>query len=963
MRNDPTYDDPIIEIGPRRRSPWRYAVLALLALLFLFGSRLLGIYVDALWFSSVGYADVYWYKFRLGGLLFIIFLILTFLILRLPFFLLDRALPQLTERPRIRPTSVEDLREINFLPLVYRPGVWALSALVALLYAINMTQQWPAFALYLNAAPAGVSDPIFNRDASFYLFKLPVLELAAGWLGNLALLLFVVVTGAAVYTWYIERVRGFGAADTGRRATAAISLAAAFFALTLAVNAWLNRFDYLHTRHDLFTGVSYTDANVRLPGLMVVAIVLLLAAIAFAANAFVWKRTRLLYWGAGAVIAVWLLALLIIPQAIYSFSVKPNELAKESPYIQHNITMTRRAFALDRFEEIPFQPAPTLAASEIRASQQMLRNIRLWDPQVLQSTISQIQEIRTYYEFRVPDIDRYIINGAPRQVMLAAREMNVEQLPDQSRNWINQHLVYTHGYGVTMATVNEFTPEGLPNLVLKDMPVKSDVPEIQVTRPEIYFGELTNQHVYVRTKAQGTTAPEFNFPAPGDADSYNEYDGKAGIAVGGLFRQSVLSFYLGDGTNLLFSDYITSESRVILRRNVSERVSQIAPFLIYEDDPYIVISRDGKLYWIIDAYTHSDRYPYARAYAFRNRGVNYLRNSVKAVVDAYEGDVAFYVFEPDDPIVRSYQGIFPSLFRPGSEMPEDLYAHIRYPEMFADVQAQAYITYHMQSPQTFYNREDLWAIPTAEATVDGNQEPTPMTPYYVQMRLPGEAQGQLEFVSILPFTPTGEGRNNMIGWMAARSDGEHYGQTRVYTFPKNLTVSGPAQIRARVNQDAQLSGQITLWNQQGSRVIRGNLQVIPLADSLLYIEPFYLRAQNSPLPELRQVAVATQDRLATGKTFDEALGALFTELASQRPAAPTEGQMAAPPTTQTAQAPPQPQQPPPATNDVERLARQAQQLFADYKRATSEGRHREAGEKLDQLERTLSEMNRKRSSE
>jgi hypothetical protein len=558
----------------------------------------------------------------------------------------------------------------------------------------------------------------------------------------------------------------------------------------------------------------------------------------------------------------------------------------------------------------------------------------------------------------VPDIDRYTINGRERQVLLAAREMNVDQLPEQSRNWINQHLVYTHGYGVTMCTANEFTPEGLPNLLLKNMPVESSVPEIKITRPEIYFGDATNTHVYVGTRPQGTSQPEFNYPAPGNEDAYSGYEGKAGIPVGGVFRQSALAYYLGDGTNLLFSDYIKPESRVLIRRNVLERARYIAPFLMYDDDPYVVISDEGRLFWIIDAYTYSNRYPYSTPYPASGRAINYMRNSIKVVIDAYEGDAKFYLFDAEDPVIRSYQSIFPNLFIASSEMPEDLRNHIRYPELLAATQARAYTLYHMTNAQTFYYREDQWAIASIDAASQPGVDPQPMHPYYVMMSLAGEQQQKIEFISILPFTPTGQGRNNMIGWMAARSDVENFGETLIYTFPKNLTVSGPAQIKARINQDPDLAALITLWNQQGSQVLRGNLQVIPVADSLLYVEPFYLQAVNSPQPELRQVAIATQDRLATGKTFDEALKKLFVELGPTAP--PTETAASQPPPRPDTQPAPAAAQPP--SGDVERLARQAQQLLTDYERLTAEGRHREAGEKLDQLKQAISDMNRKRGS-
>ncbi|HWX42372.1 MAG TPA: UPF0182 family protein [Blastocatellia bacterium] len=973
MEDDPIFERKVIGPTQRKRRLWLIVIGVLVVGALFFGSQFLAIYIDALWFSSIGYADVYWYKFRLGGLLFIVFLAATFLILRLSLALLAWALPQLKERPRIRLASIEDIRDVNVLPYVFRPGVWLLSAVVALMYAVSMSQSWPDFALYLHGAPAGASDPIFNHDVSFYLFTLPVLELISSYFTTLSVILFLASGGAAGYLWYTDRIRGFGSADTRRRAIAVISLAAVPFTLALAFSTYLDRFDLLRTPHELFSGATYTDANVRLPGLTAVIVVLLLGAIALASNAFL-TRGRLIAWAAGLIVATWIIATVIIPQSVYSFSVKPNELAKESPYIAHNIEMTRRAFALDRFEERPFQPTPTLTADQIQTDRKTVDNIRLWDPVVLQDALKQIQVIRTYYDFGPPDIDRYVINGDLRQVMLSAREMNVNQLPEQSRNWINQHIVYTHGYGVTMATVNEITSEGQPHLVLKNMPVESDAPEIKVTRPEIYFGEETSQHIYVHTKPQAGSAPEFNYPAPDKTDSYNEYEGAGGIPIKGLARKIALSLYLGDGTNMLFSDYINTASRVLFRRNVLERVRTIAPFLLFDKDPYIVIDGQGKLFWIIDAFTYSDRFPYSTAYQMGSQSVNYIRNSVKVVVDAYQGDVKFYVFEPQDPIINSYESIFPQLFHPSSEMPTDLLQHIRYPRLLVDAQAQAFTIYHMQNPQTFYNHEDLWAVATADqgttASQGGDQttgfqrgaaQAAPMQPYYVLMQLPGEQQQQLEFASIVPFTPSG--RANMIGWMAAESSPEHYGHTLVFSFPKSLTVNGPAQIRARVSQDPTLSAQMTLWNQQGSRLLRGNLLVIPIADSLLYVEPFFLQAENSPLPELRQVAVATQDRLATGKTFAEALDKLFPELGqrTQRAAAQTAQQPA-----QTAQQPagqgqPAPNQQPaaPAGTDTSRLAQQAQQLLAEYGQLTAQGKHREAGEKLDQLNQTLEQLKRR----
>jgi uncharacterized protein len=963
MDKAPLFEDDVIDVTPRKRRRGLLILLAVVAALFLFGTPLLGIYIDALWFSSVGYAEVYWYKFKLGGWLWLGCFVATFLFMRLPFFLLNRALPALTERPQVRLSAIQDIRDINLLPIIYRPGVWVLAAATALFFASRLSQQWSTFALYLNGAEAGIRDPIFNRDAGFYMFKLPALELLADWFFTLSAILFLLITLLSLYVSYIEKIRGVNPDKASRQALVPVSFAGALLALAAAVQVYLSRFDILTKAHEIFSGANYTDVNVRLTAMLVLFIALAIAAVVMLLNAFVLKRLRVISATLVLLAVIWLVGLVVLPQTTQSFSVKPNELAKEAPYIQHNIDATRAAFGLNRFEERAF-PAPSpLTVQQIQANKPTLDNIRLWDREALQSVLGQIQEIRTYYEFTLPDVDRYKINGQEKQVLLAAREMNVNQLPEQSRNWINQHIVYTHGYGVAMTTVNDFTSEGQPNLILKNMPVESAAPEIKITRPEIYFGESTNSHVYVRTNPQGATLPEFNYPAEGNNDSYNVYEGQAGVPVGGLFRKLAFAAYLGDGSNVLFSDYFKEESLLLMRRNVRDRVKEIAPFLLFEEDPYIVISKEGKLYWMIDSFTYSDRYPYSTEYRVQGREVNYLRNSVKAVVDAYDGTVKLYVFEADDPVIKSYQNIFPSLFVAGSEMSEDLREHLRYPSLLLTTQANVYTLYHIQNTQTFYNHEDLWAIATDEAVnrESGKAEAVYMRPYHVLMQLPGEEKN-IEFLNILPFTPAGQGRNNMIGWVAARSDGDNYGQMLVFSFPKNVTVNGPTQIRARVNQDPQLSGQMTLWNQSGSKLLRGQLLVIPLADTLLYVEPFYLQASNSPLPELRQVAIATQDKLTTAKTFEEALQALVPELASQQPAASAQtAQQTKPSTEKPSATPPVSTQQTPLSGDIEKLARQAQQLILDYERLTATGKHREAGEKLDQLKQTLGELARKRN--
>ena len=542
-----------------------------------------------------------------------------------------------------------------------------------------------------------------------------------------------------------------------------------------------------------------------------------------------------------------------IASYVRTFVVRPNELVREQPYISHNIELTRQAFGLHRIAQRPFQAETSPEAADPANNQSTLRNIRLWDWRALQDTLRQIQEIRTYYDFPDIDIDRYPFDGAIRQVMLGTRELSVEKLPESSRTWVNEKLIYTHGYGVTMNLVNGFTQEGMPSLILSNMPVQSTVPNLTVTRPEVYFGELTDTDVYVKTRQK-----EFNYPQ-GQTNSLTTYEGSGGIVLGGFFRRLLIAIDRGDLTKLPFSDDVTADSRLLMRRNVRDRVKALAPFLTFDDDPYIVIRADGRLAWMMDGFTASDRYPYSRGYSLAGRHVNYVRNSVKTIIDAYDGTTTFYVFDADDPIIAAYRVIFPSLFKDASAMPRDLRSHVRYPELLLQIQAEVYGLYHMTVPEVFYNREDLWTIASKAGVADsGQQSSQSMEPNFVLMTLPGETG--IEFVEILPFTPAN--RNNLIGWIAGRSDEPHYGDVVVYDFPKSKLVDGPMQVEARIDQHPQLSGQLSLWNQRGSRVRRGELLVIPIGRALLYAEAIYLQAERSPMPELRLVVLALQDRLA-----------------------------------------------------------------------------------------------------
>jgi uncharacterized membrane protein (UPF0182 family) len=925
---------------PPRRRRGRLFVFAALFLLLVGGGTLLSYYVDALWFGSLGFADVFWKTLRLQSQIFTLFFVATFLLLYGAFRLLKP--PQIGELSGFPVLINGQPIRLPVEPVVRLAGI-AGAALIGIASAARMTASWETFALYWTGAgttASSIADPIFNRPVAFYLFTLPAYDLISGWLLTMTVVIAAVAAFFAVVTSG-TRVLARAPSSQSARAWRGLSIAVAALLFVVAVRVYLGRFDRLFVDHTIFSGVTYTEAHVTLTGLLIIAGALVLGSVLALVNAVAAPKLR---WLVAAIVPAAVCALLTGIAGWYTsvFIVKPNELVRERPYITHNIEFTRRAFGLDRITQRPFPAEGGVAALDAAHNQDTLSNIRLWDWRALQDTLRQIQEIRTYYDFPDIDIDRYQLDGAVRQMMIGTRELSIDKLPESSRNWINEKLIYTHGYGVTMNPVNGFTPEGLPDLLLKDMPVQSAHPSLVLTRPEIYFGELTNTDVYVKTRQK-----EFNYPQ-GDASALTSYEGNGGVAIGGFFRRLLIALDRGDLGKLPFSDDVTADSRLLMRRNIRERVQTLAPFLMYDDDPYLVVTPEGRLVWMLDGYTLSDSYPYARHYALsRTARVNYLRNSVKATVDAYDGTAAFYVFDAEDPIVGAYRAVFPSLFKDASAMPEALRAHVRYPELMLQVQATVYGLYHMTSPDVFYNREDLWTIASEVGANDRREQAAQaMEPNFVLMKLPGEQQEHLEFVEILPFTPAN--RNNLIGWIAGRSDGEHYGSAVAYEFPKTRLVDGPLQIRARVDQNAQISSQLSLWNQQGSRVIRGALIVIPVGRALLYAEPIYLQAERSPMPELRIVVLALQDRLSYGPTFETAFAALFGEAAStlnvaaeaprSRPApAGAPGNAAAPA----------------AGTDVNTLIAEAARNLADYQRLTAEGRLAEAGAKLEALKRAL----------
>ncbi|MEO6906290.1 MAG: UPF0182 family protein [Abditibacteriaceae bacterium] len=955
------------------REFWQRMGVARWFLLILFiwslAPRLADTYVSVLWFQELGYARVYWLELGLRVGLFIGFFAVTFALLWGGFKLLQKVFAPF---PLGGTTFYWEGRMLNFFPQTFmRPLEVGVALFWSLVTAAAMSVNWMTFALYFNQPATANPDPIFHQPVGFYLFSWPLLATIASWLSGIFVIIFLM---AALYAFvaYVSRMPQARRDDARRTSYLMASLALSVMLVVFAWSSWLSRYSEIWHEHDLFAGISYTQAHVTLPGLAILAITLLACALFSIANALWWRRLR------------WLLVSLLLPIGFYvgigltasyvsNFVVKPNELQKETPYLKYNIAGTRAGFNLADLEERSFPANDGIKSLDYQQNKSTFKNVRLWDWSALQQTLKQVQTLRIYYDIPDVDVDRYTINGEKRQVMISARELDQNLLPANSRNWVNERLIYTHGYGIVMNTANDITAEGRPKFLISDMPVKSTVPGLDVKRPEIYFGQDTTTPVYVKTNQK-----EFDYPtvdSKGEENVYTTYEGSGGISLGGYFRKTLLSWALGDLTKVPFSSAITSESRVLLHRQIMERASLIAPFLNYDSDPYIVLGADGRLYWIIDAYTSSSYYPFSTHYQMQNKWVNYMRNSVKVVIDAYNGTTQFYVYDTKDPMIAAYRNIFPSLFHDASEMPTNLREHVRYPETLFRTQSQVYSLYHMTDVKVFFGREDAWQIakvttdmtgdninpaqapefnplggPSSSLTLGQSSLMTTDTkaidPYYVLLRLPGIEQGQ-EFVPILPFTPSN--RDNMIGWLAGRSDGTHYGELVGYNFPKSKLVDGPAQVQARINQNQYLSQQFTLWNSNGSSVLRGNLLVIPLGTGLLYVEPIFLKSSDAAaIPELRLVILVTQDNIAYASTYQGALAKLMGT---------TSNTISQPPANSHTSQPTQSPQAAKVVLPPEQIAKAAKALEA-YQKLTSQGKYSEAGKELETLRGLLSQMQR-----
>ena len=724
---------------------------------------------------------------------------------------------------------------------------------LSFLTAISLSAWWLTLLKGMNGVALGARDPLFNRDISFYLFRLPLISGVLGTLITLTLLSFVAT--AAMYWLRNEITLPPRRATAKPRAARHLGGLLVLLFVLLAIRTWIvDTSGLLFSTTGPLIGASYTDVHIALPGLYVCAVVGILAAVWVM---FGIVRDKLVWSAVSATVvyvAVSVLARGIVPAAFQKLVVSPNELTRETPYLRRHIDATRNAWGLDKVEGRDLSGEVQLTMANIKTNAATVDNVRLWERDLLMQTFKQLQEIRTYYDFVSVDDDRYTIDGRYRQIHLAARELNSESLP--TRTFINSRLTFTHGMGVTMAPVNQVTSEGLPVLFIKDVPPVSTV-SVKLTRPQIYYGELTNEYVFV-----GTGQPEFDYPA-GDKNIYTKYTGRGGVPIGSFLRKVLYAFQFGS-LKILLSDDIKGSARVLYRRNIMERATTAMPFLDFDDDPYLVITDAGELKWILDAYTTSDAYPYAQR---TPDGTSYMRNSVKVVIDAYDGTVDAYIAQPNDPVVQTYANIFKGIFKPISAMPADIRRHVRYPGDLFRIQTALHATYHMTEPDAFYHREDQWQIP---GTINKVTNENPFMRHII-MRLPGEKDP--EFIFMTPFTP--RGKDNLAAWMVARMDGENYGKLSVYRFPKQSLVYGPKQIANRINQDTDISRQLTLWDQKGSEVIRGELLVIPIEESLIYVQPIYLRAEGGSIPELKRIVVAHENRVVMGESLDEGLNALF----------------------------------------------------------------------------------------
>jgi uncharacterized membrane protein (UPF0182 family) len=819
-----------------------------LAVLLIVGYYGLNLYTEWAWFSVVGFNQVFWKIFlsKLGVRLLsgVILFLIMFVNLSITRPAIVRYRNTL-EEPEVV-TAISDKRITTFYIVISFIIAFLLSALVA--------TYWGTVLQYFNKVPFNEADPFFGKDVGFYVFDMPFYRVVYSSLMTVLVIAFIAVGVIYLITKAIDTK--WGTIIIEKPAKAHIPGLIGSILLLKAVGYYLNIYQLVYSPRGANFGLSCTDAVAQLPAFKILIGVAIISAIIVFAD-MSRRGLKLTAGGIALLVAVHIIVGNLYPWVVQKFTVEPNELEKERPYITYTIDMTRKAYGLDKIAEKPYPASVNLTWDDLEHNLDTLNNVRLWDERPILDTYNQLQALRLYYNFKNVDVTRLKLNGDYRQVMLAAREMDISAIHQTGQRWQNRYLMYTHGYGLVMSPVSTVGREGLPELVVRDIPPKSKYDSIKITRPEIYYGETTNDYVIVNTKVR-----EFDYPA-GEENMYTRYQGKGGVELSSFWSKFAFAIKLGD-YRLLISDVLTKDSKILLNRNVERRINRVAPFFRYDRDPYLAID-EGQIYWMVDGYTTTMLYPFSPPYD-RYLG-NYVRNSIKTVVNAYDGTVTYYLFDENEPIAQTWAKIFPELFTPYSEMPEGLKAQVRYPRDMFLIQALAYRDYHMTNPDVFYNKEDRWEIPQE---IFGTEE-TLLLPYYMMMKLPDS--DELEYVLMIPFTPTE--KNNMIGWLAARNDGENYGKMLVYRFPKQEMVYGPMQIESRISQDTQIAQQLTLWGQMGSTVIRGNLVVIPIANSVIYVEPLFIQSETSKFPELKRVIVAHGDMVVMEENLDIALSKIF----------------------------------------------------------------------------------------
>lgn len=899
-------DGETVKSKNRRRGNKKILVPMLLFVIFIILSVGKGLYSEWLWFNSLSYGSVYVTILKTKVLLFFAAAAIFAAIFLGNLVLATRLSPK--GKTVLWPWALLE-GELASLKVAMIMGI----AFLCFIFGMVAQGNWELVLRFFNQQDFGSVDPVFHKEVSFYVFSLPFLQLLKGWIQGV-FVVTVLGSGAIYFLGYMGQRMKF---DYARSVLVHACSLVAIVLGTFAWGYWLDIWDLVFSERGVAFGASYTDIHAQLPAQWIL-IVAVLVFTGILIVAFTTRKRRLLTYG----IAIWIVVSIVVagvfPSLMQRLQVQPNEFALEKPYIEYNIQATREAFALNRIEEQSFPAEEMPTSLDIINNEITINNIRLWDHRTLLDTYNQIQAIRLYYDFNDVDVDRYYIDGTYQQVMLSARELSADKLAGEAQTWVNRRLQFTHGYGVTLSPVNEISPEGLPILTIKDIPPVGDIP---IDVPQIYFGEKTDEYVIVNTNTQ-----EFDYPM-GDSNIYGEWQGEGGVSISGLLQRAIYAWQLND-FNILISSEMTADSRILYYRNIDERVNRLAPFLQLDGDPYMVIV-EGRLYWIQDAYTTTTNYPYSEPF---EGNVNYIRNSVKVVIDAYEGDVTFYISDPEDALIQTYQSIFPELFMPIEQMPEPLRQHIRYPEGMFTIQAKVYQNYHMQDAQVFYNKEDLWSFP--KEVYSGAEQV--MQPYYVIMQLPNEEDKE-EFLLMLPFTPVN--KNNTVGWLAARCDGENYGKLLAYIFPKDKLVYGPSQIENRIQQDITITEQLALWARGGSRVIRGNLLMIPLGTSNIFVEPVFLQADAGGLPELKRVIVAAGVQIAMKPTLGESLAAIFG--AEAVPTVP--GEEPVEPGGET-------------TSYVAGLIAQAQQHYSNAQQYLKEGDWTGYGKELAALEAILGEL-------